>query len=234
MKKAKAITSALLGVVMCTGLICALTANAVEAPAESPVTIAKTEDVVQQDAADTLAAIEKTAVIDIPSYPTGPHLSIEDAESELELQDTSKAVVNSLPTQSHTLPYTAYLNYLAAGDCSYTAHYFTTNTNKLVMALEINGTPNTISTIQVRLYRQNKYISGSSAWEYVDSHDVSFISYFKSTHSFTDLSDSYVYCLRFDNLSDNSQNQIDGTIDIDSKATKFGGYPAAFVTPESN
>ena len=35
MKKAKIITSALLGVVMCTGIICALTANAVEAPAES-------------------------------------------------------------------------------------------------------------------------------------------------------------------------------------------------------
>ena len=229
MKKAKVITSALLGVVMCTGIICALTANAVEAPNDSPITIEESEnDIIKQDVADTLIATEKTTVDDIPCYPTGTHLSIADAEREIELQDESKAIVNSFPKQSHTLPYSSCLNYLAAGDCSYTAHYVKSETGQLVLGLELDGTANTISTLKVRLYRQNKYLVNTSVWEYVDSRDFSFGSYLKSTERFTDLSDMYVYCLRFDNLSDNSNNQISGTIEIDEKSAQFGGYPAAF------
>ena len=251
MKKAKIITSALLGVVMCTGIICALTANAVEAPAESnqaayigeytpkpfPMPIEELDALLEEQGVINTPEVQKTplqAAIDevffgggyktseqienelaelgITTYPSTEPRPIEEIDAELEQQGIART--SGFPIYSHDIPYSISLGEIPAGSGIISAYYFKPAGNKIRVycKLQAMGNPGT-KTLKVTLYKENRFMAGADAWQYVESQEIGLANTEDATFplTFTDLDSSmYIYCLRFDNATTGTNHIISG------------------------
>lgn len=284
MAKSKKIISVILSVAMCTGIVCAATANAEKTTPKSEQTVAQTmtkeelhlevnrrffdenenllqisddlgitpyeclppiPDSTEMSETERQKAVEKRLQIEaalskevhrrmfdndedlikiandlgIPVYENLPPVSIDWESEKLQEQGSEKIVIDSFPSKLGDLPLITAFSDLYTGYASYTQNYFDPDSNTISVDYTFSGTPFETNErrVQVRLYRQRKSYAGSKDWEFVKKYDVTFFGSVSTSCIFNNLSDDYVYCLGFTNVSNESNagsTKIDGQVYI--------------------